>query len=73
MIYSDKRKNLFCKFDKNKIAGQSKSNVDNFVEMVDFSDKLVQKFSTKSMFESKKLVEKLQNVIKDLDGKRIIM
>ena len=35
-------------------------NVDNFVEMVDLSDKLVQKFSTKSMFERIKLVEKLQ-------------
>jgi len=35
--------------------------VDNFVEMVDFSDKLVPKFSTKSMFDQKNLVEKLQN------------
>lgn len=34
--------------------------MDNFVEMVDFSYKLVQKFSTKSMFERIFLVEKLQ-------------
>jgi len=52
LIYSDKRDNLFCKFDKNEIAGKSESNVDNFVEMVDFYDKPVQKFSTKNMFES---------------------
>ncbi len=73
MIYSDKSNNLFCKFDKKQIAGKSKSNVDNFVEMVDFSDKLVQKFSTKSMFEFGKMVEKLQNLIKDLEEKRLIM
>ena len=64
---------MFCKFDKIHIAGKTKNNVDNFVEMVDFSDKLVQKFSTKSMFDRRNLVEKLQNVIKDLDGKVIIM
>ncbi len=43
------------------------------MEMVDFYDKPVQKFSTKNMLESEKMVEKLQNDIKDLDGKRIIM
>lgn len=31
------------------------------METVDFSDKLVPKFSTKSMFERNILVEKLQN------------
>ena len=35
--------------------------MDNYVEMVDFIDKLVQKFSTKSMFERLFLDEKLQN------------
>ena len=38
-------------------------DVDNFVEMVDLTYKLVQKFSTKSMFERVNLVEKLQNAI----------
>ena len=47
MIFSDKNDNSFCKFDKNEIAGKTKSNVDNYVETVDFSDKPVQKFSTK--------------------------
>lgn len=61
MLFSDKTNNLICKFDKTKIAGKSKNIVDNFVEMVDFSDKPVQKFSTKSMFDWKNLVEKLQN------------
>ena len=64
---------MTCKFDKKQIAGKTKNNVDNFVETVDFSDKLVQKFSTKSMFDRENLIEKLQNVIKDLDEKRSIM
>ena len=61
MLISDKTNNLFCKFDKTKMPLKLKNNVDNFVEMVDFSDKPVQKFSTKSMFERENLVEKLQN------------
>ena len=35
-------------------------DVDNFVEMVDLTYKLVQKFSTKSMFDWINMVEKLQ-------------
>ena len=61
MLYSDKTDNIFCKFDKTKKPYKLKNNVDNYVEMVDFSDKPVQKFSTKSMFERENLVEKLQN------------
>lgn len=47
--------------------------MDNYVETVDFSDKPVPKFSTKSMFERKNLDEKLHNVIKDLTVKRNVM
>ena len=56
-----------------KLCEKQIINVDNYVDMVDFSHKLVQKFSTKSMFERVFLVEKLQKIRGSLKAEEDIM